>query len=190
MNRRQQPRKSRRGAVTALAAILAIVLVGMVAFSVDIGYVLSAKEELQRSADAAALASCWEYGERLSKGSSSTLAAQHGRTVAAQYAAANRVTGNGMSLDPNTANSANGDIVYGLIDGVGYLRIDAMEGYSIEAADRALLKAVELFQGAESVVIDVRRNGQNLQLVIPRGPLGIWGPSPRETRVTLPAEER
>ena len=42
----------------------------------------------------------------------------------------------------------------------------------------------------ESVVIDVRRNGQNLQLVIPRGPLGIWGPSPRETRVVLPTEER
>jgi hypothetical protein len=28
----------------------------------------------------------------------------------------------------------------------------------------------------ESVVVDVRRNGQTLQLVLPRGPLGIWGP--------------
>lgn len=27
----------------------------------------------------------------------------------------------------------------------------------------------------ESVVVDVRRNGQNLQLVLPRGPIGIWG---------------
>jgi S1-C subfamily serine protease len=27
----------------------------------------------------------------------------------------------------------------------------------------------------ESVVVDVRRNGQTLQLVMPRGPLGIWG---------------
>ncbi len=41
----------------------------------------------------------------------------------------------------------------------------------------------------ESVVVDVRRNGQNLQLVMPRGPLGIWGPR-GETRITLPAEER
>ena len=27
----------------------------------------------------------------------------------------------------------------------------------------------------ESVVIDVRRDGQNLQLVMPRGPLGVTG---------------
>ena len=26
-----------------------------------------------------------------------------------------------------------------------------------------------------SVVIDVRRNGQNMQIVLPRGPIGIWG---------------
>jgi hypothetical protein len=27
----------------------------------------------------------------------------------------------------------------------------------------------------ESVVVDVRRNGQNVQLVLPRGPIGVWG---------------
>jgi S1-C subfamily serine protease len=27
----------------------------------------------------------------------------------------------------------------------------------------------------ESVVVDVRRDGQNLQIVMPRGPLGVWG---------------
>jgi hypothetical protein len=27
----------------------------------------------------------------------------------------------------------------------------------------------------ESVVVDIRRNGQSMQLVMPRGPLGIWG---------------
>jgi PDZ domain-containing protein len=26
-----------------------------------------------------------------------------------------------------------------------------------------------------SVVIDVRRNGQNMQIVLPRGPIGVWG---------------
>jgi S1-C subfamily serine protease len=30
----------------------------------------------------------------------------------------------------------------------------------------------------ESVVVDVRRNGQNLQLVLPRGPIGVWGGAP------------
>jgi S1-C subfamily serine protease len=29
-----------------------------------------------------------------------------------------------------------------------------------------------------SVVIDVRRNGQSMQIVVPRGPIGIWGGAP------------
>ena len=48
--------QARRGAITILAAFLSIVLISMVAFCVDVGYVLSAKEELQRSADSSALA--------------------------------------------------------------------------------------------------------------------------------------
>jgi len=31
---------------------------------------------------------------------------------------------------------------------------------------------------ATSVVVDVRRNGQNMQIVLPRGPLGVWGGAP------------
>ena len=48
--------RMRRGTIVILAAFLSIVLVGMVAFCVDIGYILSAKEDMQRSADSAALA--------------------------------------------------------------------------------------------------------------------------------------
>src|SRR3954447_6545030 len=94
-----QKRQARRGAITVLAAILAIVFIAMVAFSVDIGYVLSAKEELQRSADSSALAACWEYGQRLSKGTSVSASVGYARTTAAQYAALNQVTNHPMSLD-------------------------------------------------------------------------------------------
>jgi hypothetical protein len=94
-----QKRQVRRGAITVLAAILAIVFVGMVAFSVDIGYVLSAKEELQRSADSSALAACWEYGQRLSKGTSASASAGYARATAAQYASLNQVTNHPMTLD-------------------------------------------------------------------------------------------
>ena len=59
---------SRKGTITVLAALMSVVFVGMVAFCVDIGYVLSAKEDLQRSADASSLAACWEFGQRLAKG--------------------------------------------------------------------------------------------------------------------------
>src|SRR5947207_14750399 len=99
---------SRRGAITVLTALMSTMLVGMVAFCVDIGYVLSAKEELQRSADSAALAACWEYGQRLAKGSSVSAATGYGRTTAAQYASYNHVTGHAMSLNSS-------DVVYGYI---------------------------------------------------------------------------
>ena len=52
----RRTRGQRRGSITVLAAVFSIVMLGMVAFSVDIGYILSVKEELQRTADAAAMA--------------------------------------------------------------------------------------------------------------------------------------
>jgi Flp pilus assembly protein TadG len=46
----------RRGAVTPLAAVLMVFLLGMVAFTVDIGYIVQTHEELQNAADSAAMA--------------------------------------------------------------------------------------------------------------------------------------
>src|SRR5260370_42518864 len=46
----------RRGAIIPLFAILLIPLVGMLAFSIDIGYIALVKTDLQTAADAAALA--------------------------------------------------------------------------------------------------------------------------------------
>lgn len=54
MIRERQSR--RRGAVVILAAVLLVVILGMVAFAIDMGYVVNVKSELQRAADAAALA--------------------------------------------------------------------------------------------------------------------------------------
>ncbi len=105
----------RRGSITILAAIMSVVLVGMVAFCVDIGFVLSSKEELQRSADSSALAACWEYGQRLAKGTNSSAAADYARFTAAQYASLNQVTKHAMSLDTNTSNDPDGDVVFGYI---------------------------------------------------------------------------
>jgi Flp pilus assembly protein TadG len=108
-------RRERRGAITILAAIMSIVLIGMVAFCVDIGYVLSAKEELQRSADSSALAACWEYGQKLVKGYNSSSAMGYARTTASQYATLNQVTNHAVSINTNTSNDPNGDVVFGYI---------------------------------------------------------------------------
>lgn len=47
---------SRRGNIIVLSAVLMVVLLGMVAFAVDVGYIHNTNAELKRTADAAALA--------------------------------------------------------------------------------------------------------------------------------------
>jgi Flp pilus assembly protein TadG len=47
---------NRRGAVAPFAAVLAAILVGMVAFAVDVGWIVLTKSQLQNAADAAVLA--------------------------------------------------------------------------------------------------------------------------------------
>lgn len=49
-------RRDRRGAILVLSGILLVVLAGMVAFSVDLGYMHTVRTELKRATDAAALA--------------------------------------------------------------------------------------------------------------------------------------
>ena len=87
----------------------------MVAFSVDIGYVLTAKEELQRTADATALASCWQFAKKLSDGYNATDAASLARVTASDYALNNGVTNAPMYLDGNASNDPGGDLVFGYI---------------------------------------------------------------------------
>lgn len=98
-----------------LAALLAVVVLGMVAFSVDTGYILSNKQELQRTADAAAMAACWEYGQKLAQGKTPTEAVAAGRAAAVQYAGSNQVANLQTAIDQNSGNSANGDLVFGQI---------------------------------------------------------------------------
>jgi hypothetical protein len=56
-NIRRNQRGRREGNIVVLTAFLMIALMGLVAFAVDVGYIANAKTELQRSADAIALAS-------------------------------------------------------------------------------------------------------------------------------------
>jgi Flp pilus assembly protein TadG len=85
----------RNGTIAVLACFLLIALLGMVAFAVDLGYMANSQTELQRTADAAALAAC----EQLRYASSGTPGSQVNQTsnvtaatnAASHYAAANKV---------------------------------------------------------------------------------------------------
>ena len=50
--------RSRRGATATLIAVLMIPIIGIVSFAIDYGYLLSVRSDMQRTADAAALAAC------------------------------------------------------------------------------------------------------------------------------------
>jgi Flp pilus assembly protein TadG len=106
----------RRGAISVLAAFMSVMILGMVAFAVDIGYILANKQELQRTADAAAMAACWEYSKKLSQGGTPTEAMVVGRTTAATYASSNPVGGVNPLIDQNSSNSTAGDLVFGQVD--------------------------------------------------------------------------
>ncbi len=78
----------RKGAIAVLAAIFMVAMLGMVAFSVDVGFVANTNAELQRAADAAALAAA---GVLVNGNGAATTAAQN-------YLALNTVAG--KVIDP------------------------------------------------------------------------------------------
>ena len=56
-SRKMNPRcRSRRGAIVVLAAILMVIMFGVIAFALDLGYIALVRTQLQTAADASALA--------------------------------------------------------------------------------------------------------------------------------------
>ena len=80
-------------------------MLAMVAFSVDVGYMLSVKEELQRTADATALATVWDYGKNLVDKVDYQTSESNARQTAQQYATTNIIANGGPLLDQNANNS-------------------------------------------------------------------------------------
>lgn len=67
--------RSRRGAIAVLAALLLVVVFAMLAFAVDLGYITHVDTELQRTADAAALAAVMRLPDKTAALSAAQLAA-------------------------------------------------------------------------------------------------------------------
>ena len=62
-------------------------------------------------------------------------------------------------LGDTARTGADGDMTYGLIDGdIGYLAIREMSGFSRSKADKALERAMAMFEDAVAVIVDVSRN--------------------------------
>ncbi len=59
----QKHTSSRRGAIAVLAAVLSVIMLAMLAFAIDVGYVSLVKTQLQAAADASALAAASRIGQ-------------------------------------------------------------------------------------------------------------------------------
>lgn len=92
-------RRNRRGAILVLSAIMMFMMLAFLAFTVDTGYLASSKAEIRRSADAAAIAGCWELYDELVQGRSLNDAESGVAAEAATYAGYNQVANAGPGLD-------------------------------------------------------------------------------------------
>lgn len=117
MWRRKTNRRDRKGVVVVLAALFLVVMLGVVAFSVDVGYLANATAELQRAADASALAGAYQLinFSAPGQGFSQTSHIASARNSAVQYAALNKVCNASPTVSSNSSNSIGGDVVIGSI---------------------------------------------------------------------------
>jgi hypothetical protein len=122
-----------------------VALLGMLAFAIDLGYLATSQAELQRSADASALASCYQLVWKGTPGTPVDLTAniQSSRTVAGQYAGFNHVCGSAPGI-------ATSDVT------VGFMANPTLPGGTINTgANQNLFNSVQV-----SVRRDGNENGQ------------------------------
>ncbi|MDP6445146.1 MAG: TadG family pilus assembly protein [Pirellulaceae bacterium] len=91
-------RGERRGAVAVLTAFLLVAMLSCLALAVDIGVVSLARSELQRSADAAALAAAWELIDDNSVSGQPSDMSAAAQSTAVEFAALNSVIGASPAL--------------------------------------------------------------------------------------------
>lgn len=109
---RRGTNRNRKGAIAVLTAVCLVILLAMVAFAVDLGYILVAETDLQRAADAAAHAAVLEYRSD----DNAHLKVHRARVTASQYVQDNQILNTSATVSLNHANSAEGDVVVGRID--------------------------------------------------------------------------
>ena len=110
-------RHKRKGSVLVFTAMMMVVMMGLLALAVDVGYLQNARCQLQKSADAAALAAAAELIDNEAVSGSPNMSDEitSARGMAIQFAAANTVCSTAPVVDANTGNNTSGDVVVGYI---------------------------------------------------------------------------
>ncbi len=126
-------RAQRRGNVLFLSLVSMVPLLGMVAFAIDWGVICVTKAELQRAADAAAMAGVWELVDARSPESSISPrdAAIQARLAVAEYAGMNTALGKSLAVE-------NADIQ------VGYVSDPLAGDSTLDTSDPSQFNAVRV----------------------------------------------
>jgi Flp pilus assembly protein TadG len=140
MHKKRLRKFQRRGAVAPFALVMMVVLLACVAFAVDVGYLAKTRSEMQRTADAAAIAAAWDLisDEALTGDTSMTQTMSNVRSAAVNYTSLNDICKKNPEIDENTANNVTGDVV------VGYLNDLSNANAEWDYSDPSKFNAVKL----------------------------------------------
>lgn len=140
----------RRGNASAITLISIPVLLGCAALVIDSGNLYNVRSELQRAADAGALAGAWELldDNRIAVDSGTWDGIAQARQKAADYVARNPVQGVAPQVDQNEGNAAGGDIL------IGYLSDPDNMEQSMDIRDAIYFNSIRV-----AVRRDASRNG-------------------------------
>jgi Flp pilus assembly protein TadG len=145
----------RRGAILIVSLLLIVLMLGMMAFSIDIGYIVLARSQLQAAADSTALAAA----------ASMHLDRMDMEAVARRYASANTVTARPVQIDSS-------DIEYGAWDtATRTFTPSASPGNAVRIttrADRNNGGEVPLFFGRIFNMMSVRQEASAVAVTNPR----------------------
>ena len=103
-------KRRRRGNILVLTAMMMILMMALLAFALDWGYAMTVKTELQRAADAAALAAALELVDEDTLRNNMAIAGiiANARTQAVGFAASNPVASSNPTVDANAENDLEG----------------------------------------------------------------------------------
>lgn len=140
----------RRAAVAPFTVICGVVVLGMAALAIDASMLWVTRAELQRTADAAALAGARALinDQRIADGGASEPVFTGTRESVATYVAGNPALQRTLTIDLNSGNGAGGDIV------LGYLSNPDDQSQSMDLTQPAEFNAV-----AVQARMDAERNG-------------------------------
>jgi hypothetical protein len=114
---RRQPGRLRKGSTLVLAVVLMFTLFCFLALSVDTGFLAYSKAEMRRTADAAALAGCWEIFQQLESGNATTDGSLAQFQASVKLAAAAMAASNPVCNNPPVLGTdiSDGDIQIGYL---------------------------------------------------------------------------